>query len=122
MAQRRRPVVAHACLPPVATLQALDVGAGPADELPDAADELPDVGAAASRGGGKRVKLGPVPADARGRLGCAKCVRNVNGCSKCRVRLGLQPPAEGTHALWAWALEKLCQARLSHTAVRVHDA
>ena len=47
----------------------------------------------------KRSRLGSVPADARGKLGCGKCVQSANGCTVCRKRLGLKIQVDGS---WSW--------------------
>ena len=47
-----------------------------------------------------RRKLGPVPDDARGKLGCTQCRKVPLGCSTCRIKIGLVKQADDS---WQWA-------------------
>ena len=59
---------------------------------------VPGGGAAAATT--KKVKLGALPADMRGKtLGCGKCTQRSSGCSQCRTRIGL---VVGSNRDWHW--------------------
>lgn len=63
-------------------------------------DSLPDeVNAAQQIVKTLRRRLGSVPVDAHGKLGCPKCVQSAMGCSVCRRRLGLKVRTDGS---WSW--------------------
>ena len=46
-----------------------------------------------------RRRLGSVPVDAHGKLGCGKCVHAARGCTVCRKRIGLKVRLDGS---WSW--------------------
>ena len=63
------------------------------------------VGDAVARRRGRK-RLGPLPADMRGRvLGCAKCVQKAHGCSTSRTRVGLVMDEQTEAWKWPDALE-----------------
>ena len=53
-----------------------------------------------------RKKLGPLPADMKGRvLGCSKCTHKEHGCTTCRTKVGLKMDEQTGAWKWPDALE-----------------